>query len=61
MVSARVSEFPPGVSNGVALFTDVNEELGGRREDGDNVEDFRGAVVTSGGYDGASVLWFKGK
>lgn len=61
MVSARVPKFPPGVRNGVTMFADVDEEFGGCREDGDDVKDFRGAVVNIGGHDGTSVLWFKGK
>ena len=61
MVSALVSKFPPGVRDGVAVFADVDEEFGGRREDSDDVEDFRCAMVAFRGYDGASILWFKGK
>lgn len=61
MVSALVPKFPPGVSDSVAVLADINEEFGGCGEDGHDVEDFRCAMVVFRGYDGASILWFKGK
>jgi hypothetical protein len=61
MIPARVSKFPPCVSDGIAVFTDVDEKLGRCGEDGDDIKNLRGAVVIRGSYDGASVLWFKGE